>query len=358
MNYSIIKEYIKDKARDFGFLGASVASITIARETRDNFNEWIAKGYQGDMDYLERNRELRFNPKELKSETLAIIMVKIPYLTKDVNHHKERLADKDAPYISSYALGRDYHKVVKHNLNNYAKWIDEFLQKEGLSHSYRVFTDSAPIMEVQLASDSGLGWRGKNTLLLNKTEGSMFFLGEIFTDLPLTPDQPVTNHCGSCNKCIEVCPTKAFVSPYVLDAKRCISYLTIENKGPIPLEFRELIGNRIYGCDDCQLFCPWNKFSHLTSYPDFAPRNKLDSSTLLELFSWSEKEFLERMQGSAIFRIGYEAWLRNLAVGLGNIGYSLEVVEALEKRLPEASTLVAEHIKWALEQQLSKSLYL
>lgn len=330
LDYNILKGLIKDKASSFGFLDAQISSIIIDVKAQEKFSQWLAQNYAGDMYYLEQNTELRFNPQKLNENTLAIICVKAPYLTKNVGYHKNRLNDPNHAYVSSYAVDRDYHKVVKQQLKKYAEWINQLLQEYGISHQYRVFTDSAPIMEVQIAAQAGLGWRGKNTLLLNKTQGSMYFLGEIFTTLPLPPDQPVTSHCGSCTKCLEVCPTQAFVEPYVLDARKCISYLIIENKGKIPEEFRKQIGNRIYGCDDCQLFCPWNKFSQLTQLVDFDTRNKLDSSTLLELFNWSEEEFKIKMQGSPIYRIGYEAWQRNLAIGLGNAPKSDSIVKLLK----------------------------
>ncbi len=354
VDYNIIKELIINKAHAFGFLEAKISSIIIQPDAIDKFNTALANNYAGDMYYLKENTQLRFNPTLLKPDTLSIISVKMPYLTKSIATHKSRLANPSYAYVSSYALGRDYHKVVKQQLNSYAKWINEVIEKFGLSHSHRAFTDSAPIMEVEVASQAGLGWRGKNTLLLSKNHGSMFFLGELFTSLPLPADSPTTSHCGSCTKCIEVCPTNAFVNPYTLDARKCISYLTIENKGLIPLEFRKAIGNRIYGCDDCQLFCPWNKFSQLGTLPDFAVRNNLDSNTLIEVFSWCEEEFYKRMQGSPIYRIGYQAWQRNIAVALGNAPSTPEIIKILQEKLKTATPLVAEHIKWALNEHYSR----
>lgn len=351
MNYAEIKDLIKAQAHQFGFLEAKISSIIIDQQAQDKFAEFLNNDYAGDMYYLKNNQNLRYNPEQLHPTTLSVISVKMPYLTQDITQHKRRLENPDHAYVSSYALGRDYHKVVKQQLQKYVVWINQLLETYQLNQNYRVFTDSAPIMEVQLAAQAGAGWRGKNTLLLNKQHGSMFFLGEIFTSLPLPADNATSNHCGSCQKCLEICPTQAFVSPYVLDARKCISYLTIENKGSIPVELRSKIGNRIYGCDDCQLFCPWNKFSQITSLADFTPRNQLDASSLLELFAWSEAEFNQRLQGSPILRIGYEAWQRNLAVGLGNTTPTAEIQQALASRLPGASELVAEHIIWALKQQ-------
>lgn len=354
-----LKQKIKDQANQFGFLEINFATLIIPNEAQDKFNQWIENNYHGEMNYLANNRELRFNPKILHDGTLSIISVKAPYLQNEIKFHKQRLNNPEHAYVSSYALGRDYHKVVKQNLNNLAQWISaEIANLETLqSHLYRVFTDSAPIMEVLLASLAGSGWRGKNTLLINKNHGSMFFLGEIFSNIPFTADVPTSSHCGSCSKCLDVCPTQAFISPYVLDARKCISYLTIENDGAIPLELRTKIGNRIYGCDDCQLFCPWNKFSQLAALPDFKVRNNLDSSSLLELFAWSEDEFRQRLQGSPIHRIGYNSWLRNLAIGIGNSPYSEANISALTNKCSKIDNMmVQEHIKWAIAEQEKKLL--
>lgn len=354
VDYNILKALIKDKAQELGFLELTVSSCAIDPSAGQKFQDWLAQGYAGDMHYLENNQNLRLNPQELHPSSIRIISVKAPYLTQTTALLKKQLTQPEQAYISSYALGRDYHKVVKQQLNKLATWINQYLSESGFEHHYRVFSDSAPIMEVQVATQSGGGWRGKNTLLLNKKHGSMFFLGELFTNLPLEIDKPTTAHCGSCTKCIEVCPTQAFVSPYVLNAKKCISYLTIENKGSIPLELRSLIGNRIYGCDDCQLFCPWNKFSTLTTYTDFIPRHKLDSSSLLDLFKWDEADFTKKMQGSAILRIGYDSWQRNLAVALGNAPYQAEIITELEFKSRTSSAMVKEHITWAIAQQQNK----
>lgn len=347
---------LKAKAQEIGFLELSISNTIIPLESQEKFNQWIDNNYHGEMEYLANNRSIRFNPSIIKDNTISIISVKMPYLTRDIDHHKTRLNNKNQAYISSYALGRDYHKVVKQKLNQLAYWMNEELSKYQMQHDYRVFTDSAPIMEIELAKLSGNGWRGKHTLLINKNHGSMFFLGELFTNLPLPTDIAQPSHCGSCHKCLDVCPTNAFVAPYILDARKCISYLTIENKSSIPLELRKKLGNRIYGCDDCQLFCPWNKFAVTSTIKDFMPRHNLDSSTLLELFSWSEHEFTQKTQGSPIYRIGYIAWLRNLAIGLGNAPYHPDIVHKLKTRLQNTqNTLLQEHITWAITEQLASA---
>lgn len=345
-----LKEETRKKAKSLGCLDITIAATVISDEAKEKYQQWLNEELHGSMDYLARNTELRFNPILIHENTVTIICVKIPYLTHPIKFHKERLNNQEVAYVSSYALGRDYHKVVKQILNNLAVFINEQLENSGIEHKYRAFTDSAPVMEVQLSSQSGLGWRGKNTLLITKDRGSMFFLGELFTNLPLPIDKEISNHCGSCNKCIDICPTKAFVTPYKLDARRCISYLTIENKGAIPLGLRKLIGNRIYGCDDCQLFCPWNKFSQQSPIDDFNTRNHLDSSSLLELFKWNEEEFLKKTEGSAIRRIGYNSWIRNLAVAIGNSEPSLEKIKVLQDKLPYPDKMVTEHIIWAINE--------
>lgn len=349
-DYSILTEQILAEAPKFGFLEAQIAQIKIDTDSQNNFIEWLNHNFNGDMDYLTRNTELRFNPELLHDGTLSIITVKIPYLTQKVDFHLARLKNPQHAYISSYALGRDYHKVVKQQLKHYANWINQLIAQLKIEFNYRAFTDSAPILEVQLAQKSGNGWIGKNTLLLNKKQGSMFFLGELFTNLPLIPGTSTTSHCGSCSKCLTACPTNAFVAPYVLDARKCISYLTIENKESIPIEYRKAIGNRIYGCDDCQLVCPWNKFSQIATLPDFAIRHQLEQLDLIEAISWTEEEWRIKMQGSPIYRIGYFAWLRNVAVALGNTPTAPNVIAALKQHLNTTSPMLLEHIKWALDQ--------
>lgn len=350
MDYSQITQEIKNKATDFGFIEATIASIKIDNDSKQDFISWLESSFFGDMEYLSKNTDLRFHPELLHHGTISIICVKASYLTKDVAYHTKRLEDTTNAYVSSYALGRDYHKVLKKQLNLYSRWIKEYIAHFNFEMDYRVFTDSAPILEVELAKNSGSGWRGKNTLLLNRNQGSMFFLGEIFTNLPLLVDLPTTAHCGSCTKCLAICPTNAFVAPYILDATKCISYLTIENKGIIPIEYRKAIGNRIYGCDDCQLVCPWNKFSKLTTFKDFSIRNNLDKLDPVNAFLWNEDMWKNQMQGSAIYRIGYEAWLRNVAVALGNMPTTDRLIIALKSKINYPNEMVREHIVWALDQ--------
>jgi len=326
------------------------------------------------MNYMERHQDLRADPSALQAGAIRSICLTMPYLSGassssvgDVfGHEEERLLKSDQAVVSLYARGRDYHKVIRSRLQTLAIELEEKIQilLEGYCSSsssgplqYRVFTDSAPLMEVELARKAGLGWRGKHTLLLNRDSGSFFFLGEILINIPLPVDTPVEAHCGSCQACIDICPTQAITAPYQLDARRCISYLTIEHRDAIPIEFRRAMGNRIYGCDDCQLVCPWNKYAQLSTLPDFAERNNLGVASLLELWGWSEAQFTERHAGSAILRIGYERWRRNLTVAMGNaIASDLDeeirriMREQLHCALPSASPLVAEHITWALGQ--------
>jgi epoxyqueuosine reductase len=291
------------------------------------------------MEYMARHGALRARPAELKPGTLRVISCRMNYLNGE-----EKEPTPESAVVARYARGRDYHKVMRDRLQ---KLCDRISAEVG-QFGHRVFTDSAPVMEVELAARAGLGWRGKHTLLLSREAGSWFFLGEVFCDLPLPTDQEEKNHCGTCERCIEVCPTQAIRGPYQLDARRCISYLTIEHKSAIPEELRPLIGNRVYGCDDCQSVCPWNGFAKPTAEPDFAVRNGLDRATLVELFAWTESEFDERLRGSPIRRIGYERWLRNLAVGLGNAPTTADVVGALNSKKNHPSPLVREHVAWAL----------
>jgi len=306
--------------------------------------EWLGRGWHGEMDYMARHGERRARPAELVPGTLSVITARLNYTPADARDADEVLANPDLAFVSRYALGRDYHKILRAKLQALA---DRMVAELGSFH-YRVFTDTAPVMEVSLASMGGLGWRGKHTLLLSRDAGSMFFLGELFVSLDLARDEPTSAHCGTCEKCIEVCPTQAIVAPYQLDARRCVSYLTIEHHGPIPEELRPLMGNRIYGCDDCQLVCPWNKYARAANDSDFAVRNNLDRASLIELFAWTEEEFIRRFEGSAIRRIGHEKWLRNIAVALGNAPTSGDVIAALEDRSDHPSALVREHVRWAL----------
>ncbi len=307
---------------------------------------WLEAGYHGEMHYMNQHGTKRSRPEKLIPGTIRIISTRINYQAPDATNEEEVLRTSEQAYISRYALGRDYHKVIRKRLQ---KLADKIADEVG-SFGYRAFVDSAPVLEKALAEKAGLGWIGKHTNLINKECGSWFFLGELYTDLPLPVDSPVENHCGTCRTCMDVCPTQAIIAPYKLDARRCISYHTIELKGSIPIEFRKAMGNRIYGCDDCQLYCPWNRFEQKSELADFAVRNNLDAPELIDLFNWSEKEFLENTVGSAIRRIDYECWLRNIAVALGNAPSTPAVVHALKEKLKNPSELVREHTEWALEQ--------
>ena len=333
---------IKGWGRELGFDAVAIADVDLS-DAEPRLLEWLARGLHGEMDYMARHGVKRARPAELVPGTVRVITARMNYRA-DPAEGEAALDDPDRAYIARYAMGRDYHKVLRARLQKLAERIAAEVGEFG----YRVFTDSAPVMEVELARKSGLGWRGKHTLLLSREAGSYFFLGELYTDLPLPADAPTTEHCGSCSRCIDVCPTQAIVAPYVVDARRCISYLTIELKGSIPLELRPLIGNRVYGCDDCQLTCPWNKYAQATGEEDFAIRHGLDRAMLVELFAWSEADFHARMAGSAIHRIGYERWLRNIAVGLGNAPTSDPVIAALRAREHDRSALVRDHVAWAL----------
>jgi epoxyqueuosine reductase len=342
MDYTELARRIKAWGAELGFQAVGIADADLsAAEPR--LMEWLAKGWHGEMEYMARHGALRARPRELRPGTLRVISCRMDYAADPAEGIS---SDGRSAYIARYARGRDYHKVLRARLQK----LCERIAREAGPFGYRAFTDSAPVMEIELAARAGLGWRGKHTLLLSREAGSWFFLGEIYCDLPLPADREEQNHCGSCERCIEVCPTQAIRGPYQLDARRCISYLTIEHKSAIPEELRPLIGNRVYGCDDCQVVCPWNSFARPAKEEDFAARNGLDRATLVELFAWSEAQFDERMQGSPIRRIGYERWLRNLAVGLGNAPSSPEVVKALSSRKNDSSPLVREHVAWALKR--------
>lgn len=314
---------------------------------------WVEKGFHGEMDYMAKHGSKRTRPAELVPNTVRIISARLDYLPPNAADSKSVIKDHSKAFISRYAMGRDYHKVMRNKLQKLCEKIQTELHGYQLANfEYRVFTDSAPVLEVALAEKAGLGWRGKHTLLINKDRGSWFFLGEIYTNLPLTIDAPASNHCGTCSSCLEVCPTQAITAPYEVDARRCISYLTIELKGNVPVELRPLIGNRVYGCDDCQIYCPWNKFAEVTKETDFAIKHGLDYISLVECFGWSEEEFKRKMAGSAIYRIGYEQWLRNIAIGLGNASTSHHVINALISRANDNSEIVRTHVTWALNQHL------
>jgi len=329
------------KALGFQHIGITDTDLSAAEP---RYREWLEQGFHGAMDYMAKHGSKRTRPGELVPGTVRVISVRMDYRPPETRDSWEVVENGSQAFISRYALGRDYHKVLRARLQQLCDRIAGEIGEFG----YRVFTDSAPVLEVQLAEKAGLGWRGKHTLLLSREAGSWFFLGEIYTDLPLPVDTPGKNHCGTCQACIDICPTKAIVAPYSVDARRCISYLTIELKESIPEELRPLIGNRVYGCDDCQLVCPWNRFAQLTGEADFQVRHGLDDVTLVELFGWEEDDFRTKMAGSAIYRIGHEQWLRNIAVGLGNAPTTPEVIAALQKRVDHPSPLVREHVAWAL----------
>ena len=366
VNYAALAAQIRGWAHELGFqaVGISDTDLTVAE---NGLLEWLALGLHGELDYMANHGTKRSRPAELLPGTLRVISLRMNYAPPDARDSWQVMAEGERAFISRYALGRDYHKVLRNRL---AKLADK-IRGAVAEFDGRVFTDSAPVMEVELARKAGLGWRGKHTLLLSREHGSWFFLGEIYLNLPLPIDAPQQEHCGTCTRCIEICPTQAIIAPYKLDARRCISYLTIELKGSIPVELRPLIGNRIYGCDDCQLVCPWNGYARLplslegrgvggegeekpsrsvqyTNEPDFAVRHGLDDVSLVELFAWDEAEFKTKLAGSAIYRIGYEQWLRNIAVGLGNAQKSVEIVAALQARVEHSSALVREHVAWAL----------
>lgn len=334
---------IKTWGRELGFQHIGIADLDLS-EAEAHLLDWLKAGFHGEMDYMARHGTKRSRPAELVPGTVRVISARLDYLPEERPTLREALETPGAAFISRYALGRDYHKLLRGRLQKLA----ERIEREIGPHGYRVFTDSAPVLEKALAEKAGLGWIGKHTNLIDRRAGSFFFLGEIYTDLPLPTDAPVRNHCGSCAACLDICPTQAIVAPYRLDARRCISYLTIELRGPIPEEFRASLGNRIYGCDDCQLVCPWNRYAQLTAEADFLPRHGLDTATLIELFGWDEATFLRKTEGSAIRRIGHECWLRNIAVALGNAETGPEVVGALRARVGHPSELVREHVGWAL----------
>jgi len=337
---------IKSWAKSLGFQQVGITDCN-TDDADDRLHEWLEQKFHGEMDYMSCNREKRKHPEKLVPNTVRIISVRMDYLPENHNS-KMILQNTNKAYISRYALGRDYHKVIRKRLQQLAEKINEAVVN--WDHQYRAFADSAPVFERHLAKKAGIGWVGKNTMILNNHAGSWFFLGELFTNLPLPIDQPVTAHCGSCTACIDVCPTKAIIAPYKIDARKCISYLTIEHKGSIDPALRPLMGNRIYGCDDCQLFCPWNKFATPTKEPAFQPRHNLKDADLVDLFSWDEKTFDKKMEGSPIRRAGYISWLRNIAVALGNAETSHEIITALTARKNHENEIVREHVEWALEQ--------
>ncbi|KPV96608.1 Epoxyqueuosine reductase [Pseudoalteromonas sp. P1-9] len=354
LNYPNLVEKIKLWATELGFDQVSITDIDLSQHEAQ-LQRWLDAGYHGEMEYMAAHGMKRARPAELVPGTQRVISVRMNYLPPDASFAKD-LQNKQTAYISRYALGRDYHKLMRNRLKQLGKKLEQELEQHQITLGFRPFVDSAPVLERQLAEKAGLGWTGKHTLILNQEAGSWFFLGELFVDLPLpVNEETVENKCGSCVACITSCPTGAIVEPYVVDARRCISYLTIEKQGAIPEEFRSLLGNRIYGCDDCQLVCPWNRYGQLTAEDDFHIRKQLKSQGLLTLFAWDEATFLKNTEGSAIRRIGIERWRRNIAVALGNADANSDIINALENAQSDASEMLLEHIHWALAQQHNKT---
>jgi epoxyqueuosine reductase len=348
-NVNDLAETIKIWGKELGFQQIGITDIDLS-QYEERFLAWLEKKFHGKMHYMESHGTKRYRPGELIPGTIRVIAARMNYLPPDTDIPKI-LQNPKLGYISRYALGRDYHKLLRKRLSLLANKISAETGESG----YRAFTDSAPVLEKPLAEKAGLGWIGKHTNLLNREAGSWFFLGEIFTNLPLPIDQPVKNHCGTCTACIDICPTQAIIGPYQLDARRCVSYLTIELRESIPVELRAMMGNRIYGCDDCQLVCPWNRFAKPTDEKDFHPRHGLTSPQLLHLFAWTEADFLKYTEGSAIKRIGHECWLRNIAVALGNAEFDPEILYALQNKLGNTTPLVREHVEWAIDQQMNRA---
>lgn len=350
-NYYQLAEKIKEWGKTLGFQQIGFSDIDLS-EQEAPFLAWLEKGFHGEMAFMERHGLKRCRPDELLPGTVSVVSVRMDYLPPNASF-ATNLNTPNHAYISRYALGRDYHKVIRNQLKKLGQQIADFLGDENLP--FRPFVDSAPVLERPIAEKAGLGWTGKHSLILNEDAGSWFFLGELFLPFQLPTEEPVKEQCGSCVACMTICPTQAIVAPYVVDSNRCISYLTIELKGPIPEEFRTAMGNRIYGCDDCQLICPWNRHAEITQQPDFMPRDELHNPDLLTLWSWTEAMFLKKTEGSPIRRIGYEYWMRNLAIGLGNAPFSLAIVSALKEKREKITPLVDEHIDWALSQQNQKA---
>ena len=335
--------HVRAWAAELGFQRIGVAGVELAEDAA-HLRAWLGKGLHGDMQWMARHGDLRAKPDALRPGTLRVLSVRMDYATSTDADDWSAISDGERAYVARYARGRDYHKLMRGRLQ---KLSDRIAAEVG-PFGHRVFVDSAPVMERALARNAGLGWIGKHTCLIDRDNGSWFFLGEIYTDLPLPIDQPASAHCGTCTRCIDICPTQAITAPNQLDARRCIAYLTIEHEGAIPEELRAPIGNRVFGCDDCQLICPWNKFAKIAAELDFRVRNGLDQASLADLFAWTEEEFLQRTEGSAIRRLGHERWLRNIAVGLGNAPTTPAVIAALQSRREHASELVREHVEWAL----------
>ncbi|HET9033431.1 MAG TPA: tRNA epoxyqueuosine(34) reductase QueG [Dokdonella sp.] len=350
IDYTKLTSDLHEWAGELGFQQLGIAGVELAEDEAHLLN-WLDAGRHGEMEYMARHGSKRSRPDELLPGTLRVVSVRMDYLPESARDGWDVLADSQSAYVARYALGRDYHKLMRNRLQKLADRIANAVGPFG----YRAFVDSAPVLERALARDAGLGWIGKHTCMINRDAGSWFFLGELYTDLPLPLDTPATEHCGTCRRCIDICPTQAIVAPYQVDARRCISYLTIELRGSIPVELRRPIGNRIFGCDDCQLICPWNKFATPTTESDFKPRHSLDDHQLIDLFAWSEEEFLKRTEGSPIRRTGYLGWLRNIAVALGNAAFSDEIVDALQSRASHPDEIVREHVQWALAEHVLRA---
>lgn len=352
IDYQELAKAIKKWGLELGFQAVGISDLDLS-EAGDYLNQWLAKQYHADMEYMHKHGSKRYQPDEMIPGTMSIISLRLDYMNLDLTPYESLLSQAEKGAVSRYALGRDYHKVIRKKLKQLAQKIESVIGAFG----FRVFTDSAPVMEKAIAEKAGLGWIGKHSNLLNSKAGSYFFLGEIYTDLPLPADQKATFHCGSCTACLDACPTGAIVAPFQVDGRRCISYLTIENHGGIPVEFRKAMGNRIYGCDDCQMVCPWNKFTNDTKVDDFKPRHDLDAPDLLALFAWDEADFLKNTEGSPIRRIGYFSWLRNIAVALGNalcsgVDNKDAIIQALSaKKNTVNDDMVIQHIDWALSQK-------
>lgn len=347
-NLQDLAKSIKEWGKALGFQQVGICDVDLSKHEK-HLQDWLEKGYHGEMNYMQQHGKKRSRPAELLPGTVRIISVRMDYLPPDASFAKD-LKNKQVGYISRYALGRDYHKVVRNRLKQLALKIKQHCEQL----NFRPFVDSAPVLEHAIAEKAGIGWTGKHSLTINSQAGSWFFLGELFIDIPLPVDQPVEEKCGQCTACLTICPTQAIVAPYTIDARKCISYLTIEYDGVIPEQLRPLMGNRIYGCDDCQLICPWNRYAQITQEADFESRSQLKSQPLLTLFSWNEQRFLAHTEGSPIRRIGFNKWQRNIAIALGNAAYDPEISVALEATLKDCSAIVAEHIEWAIEQQKVK----
>ena len=343
-------ESIKKIGLELGFQQVGITDVHLDPH-HEHYAEWIARNYHGEMGYMARNVHKRLHPPQLVANTLSVICVRLDYLVEETQNPLDLLDHPYLAYVSRYALGRDYHKLMRKRLQKFA---DRIKQEHG-DMGYRVFTDSAPVLEKALAARAGIGWQGKHSNILHREHGSWFFLGEIYTDMVLDIDEPIDNHCGRCTSCIDVCPTAAIVEPYWVDARRCISYLTIEHRSEIPVEFRQAIGNRIYGCDDCQLVCPWNRFAKYTGEIDFQPRHGLDHISLMDCYRWSEADFMHKMEGSAIRRIGYQCWLRNIVIALGNAARDPHIESVLKQDYDRHSGFIQHHLDWAIQQQQDKS---